>query len=62
MATISGKLAARMLAASGTRAISDLHTAAASARDLRRPDIAASLAEIAEVAERQWRCQLEAIL
>lgn len=54
MATIAEKLAASLLAASGTRAISDLHRAAALARNLRRPDIAESLAEIAEAAEREW--------
>lgn len=61
MATTAEKLAARILTASGTRAISDLHTAAALARDLRRPDIAQSLAEIAEAAEREWTRRLEAI-
>ena len=59
MATIAEKLAASLLAASGTRAISDLHTAAALARELRKPDIAESLAEIAE---REWMRRLEAIV
>jgi len=61
MASIAEKLAASLLAASGTRAISDLHTAAALARDLRRPDIAESLVEIAEAAERQWTRRFEAV-
>ena len=46
-------LAASLLAVSGRRAVSDLHAAAALARDLRRPDIAESLLEIAEAAERE---------
>ena len=61
MPTISEKLAARMLATSGTRAISDLHAAAAIAHEMRKPDIAESLAEIAEAAERQWMRRLEAL-
>ena len=62
MATIAEKLAASLVAASGARAISDLHAAAALARDRRRPDIAESLAEIAEAAEREWMRRLEAIV
>ena len=62
MATIAEKLAASLLAVSGRRAIADLHTAAALARDLCRPDIAESLAEMAEAAEREWMRRLEAIV
>ena len=53
MRNMAQDLATTLLAASGRRVIADLHNAAALARDLRRPEIAASLAEIAEAAERQ---------
>ena len=54
-------LAARILATSGLRAISDLHRAASLAHEMRRPDIAESLDEIAEAAERQWMRRLETV-
>jgi hypothetical protein len=57
MRNMAQDLATTLLAVSGKRVIADLHTAAALARDLRRPEVASSLAEIAEAAERQfsWR-------
>ena len=61
MRNMAQDLATSLLALSGQRAIADLHTAAALARDLGRPDIAESLAEIAEAAERQWTRRLEAM-
>ena len=48
------KLAARMLTASGVRAIWDAYVAASAAHGLGRPDIAESLINIAEAAEREW--------
>ena len=62
MAYVAETLAARILAASGLRAISDLHRAASLANEMCRPDIAESLAEIAEAAEREWMRRLEAIV
>jgi len=43
-----------MLAHGGVAAIRDLHLAAAAAEGAGKPDIAASLIEIAEAAERLW--------
>ena len=53
VATTAEKLAASLLAVSGRRAISDIRLAIVTARGLGRPDVAASLTEIAEAAERQ---------
>jgi hypothetical protein len=47
-------IAASLLAVSGRRAIADLYGAAAAACQLGKPDVAGSLIEIAEAAERQW--------
>jgi hypothetical protein len=52
--TIAEKLAGNMLAHSGIAAIWDLHLAAVAAKDAGKRDIAASLVEIAEAAERLW--------
>jgi hypothetical protein len=54
VATMAEKLAASLLAVSGRRAISDIRLAIVTACGLGRPDVAASLTEIAEAAERQW--------
>lgn len=62
MASIAEKLAADMLAASGSRAITDLHRAASLAYQLRKPDIAEPLTEIAEAAERVWMRRLQAMV
>lgn len=51
---IAEKLASTMLAHNGLAAIWDLHLAAAAARGAGKLDIAASLIEIAEAAERLW--------
>ena len=52
--TLAEKLATRMLAHSGIAAIWDLHVAAAAAKGLGKHEMAASLVEIAEAAERLW--------
>jgi len=52
--TIAEKLAGNMLAHNGIAAIWDLHLAAVAAKDAGKTDIAASLVEIAEAAERIW--------
>ena len=61
MAATTETLAARILTASGSRAISDLYKAASLAKEMHRPDIAESLAEIAEAAQRQWLRRVEAV-
>jgi hypothetical protein len=43
-----------MLAYTGVQAIWDMHVAASAAYGLGRTDVAASLIEIAEAAEREW--------
>jgi len=43
-----------MLAHTGVQAIWDMHVAASAAYGLGRADLAASLIEIAEAAEREW--------
>jgi hypothetical protein len=43
-----------MLAHTGVQAIWDMHVAASAAYGLGRADVAASLIEIAEAAEREW--------
>jgi hypothetical protein len=48
------KLAARMLASSGLRAIWDTYVAASAAHGLGKADVAEALIEIAEAAERKW--------
>jgi hypothetical protein len=50
----SERLASRMLAYTGVQAIRDMHVAASAAYGLGRTDVAASLIEIAEAAEREW--------
>jgi hypothetical protein len=52
--TTSEKLAARMLSLTGIAAIWDAHVAAAAAHGLGEVEMAASLMEIAEAAERLW--------
>jgi hypothetical protein len=52
--TIAEKLAGNMLAHNGIAAIWDLHLAAVAAKDAGKTDIATSLVEIAEAAERIW--------
>ena len=52
--TTAEKLASRMLAQTGIAAIWDAHVAAAAVYGLGKHDIAASLIEIAEAAERLW--------
>ena len=52
--TTADKLASRMLAHNGIAAIWDSHVAAAAAHGLGKHDMAASLIEIAEAAERLW--------
>jgi hypothetical protein len=47
-------LAESLLAVSGRRVIADLYGAATAARQLGKLDVAGSLIEIAEAAERQW--------
>ena len=61
MARTADRVAARILAASGFGAISDLHRAASLARELRRPEIAETLAEIAAAAENQLMRRVEAV-
>jgi 5,10-methenyltetrahydromethanopterin hydrogenase len=61
MSSTADRLAARILAASGAGGISDLHRAASLARELRRPEIAETLAEIAEAAENQLIRRLEVV-
>ena len=53
MQTPSERLALRMLAFSGTRAIWGIHMAASTAHRLGRPELAESLIGIAEAAERE---------
>ena len=48
------KLASKMLAEHGIAAIWDIHVAAAAAYGLGRTDVATSLIEVAEAAEREW--------
>ena len=52
--TVAEKLASRMLASNGVAAIWDLHLAAAAAKGAGKVEVAASLIEIAEAAERVW--------
>ena len=52
--TTADKLASRMLALTGIAAIWDAHLAAAAAYGLGKHEMAASLIEIAEAAERLW--------
>jgi len=52
-------LAASLLAVSGRRAIADLYGAAAAARQLGKPEVAGSLLEIAEAAQREWTRRAE---
>jgi len=52
--TTAEKLASRMLALTGIAAIWDAHVAAAAAHGLGKHDMATSLIEIAEAAERLW--------
>ena len=47
-------MASRMLAQTGVRAIWDAYVAASAAHALGRSDVAESLIEIAEAAERVW--------
>ena len=56
------KLASRMLAQTGIAAIWDAHVAAAAAHGLGKPDMAASLIEIAEAAERLWLARSSSFL
>jgi len=58
--TITDDLASGMLAHGGAAAISDLHLAAAAAKCAGKLDIAASLLDIAEAAERLWLARLPA--
>ena len=55
-------LASKMLALTGVRAIWDINLAAAAVYRLGRPDLAETLADIADAAEREWmrRYELEA--
>ena len=55
------KIASRMLTLSGVAAIWDAYLAAAAAHGLGRPDLAESLIQIAEAAEREWMSRLEPI-
>lgn len=55
------RLARSMLTQSGVRAIWDAHLAASAAYGLGRFDMADSLIEIAEAAEREWIRRSEAI-
>jgi hypothetical protein len=48
------KLAARMLASSGLRAIWDSYVAASAAHGLGRADVAEAIIAVAEAAEREW--------
>ena len=52
--TTAEKLAPRMLALTGIAAIWDAHVAAAAAYGLGKHEMAASLIEMAEAAERLW--------
>jgi len=51
---IADRLACAMLAHNGLPVIWDLHLSAAAAKDAGKLEIAASLIEIAEAAERLW--------
>jgi hypothetical protein len=53
--TFAEKLALRMLACEGIRAIWQLHVTAADAERRGQPAVAAILIEIADAAEREWR-------
>ena len=56
--TLAEKLACSMLAHNGLVAIWDAHVAAAAAYGLGKLDMAASLIEIAEAAERLWLAEV----
>jgi hypothetical protein len=58
--TSTARLASRMLARFGVRAIWDTHVAAAAAFGLGKPELADELVEIAEAAEREWDALYEA--
>ena len=60
--TTAEKLAARMLARAGVRAIGDTYVAAAAAYGMGSHDLADGLIKIAEAAEREWmrRAEVEA--
>ena len=48
------RLASRMLASSGVRAIWDAYVAASAAHGLGRAEVAEALIHVAEAAEREW--------
>ena len=54
---LAEKLACDLLARDGIKAIWDLHLAAAAAKGAGKLDVAASLIEIADAAERLWKRQ-----
>jgi hypothetical protein len=54
MVITATRLAASMLDSSGIKAIWDAHLAAAAAYGLGKHDLAETLVEIAEAAEREW--------
>ena len=57
--TMAEKLARDMLARDGVAAIWELHIAALAAKDAGKLEVAASLVEVAEAAERLWAARGE---